>query len=117
MRCVECKNTLVTKALPEGAKVFVIVQASGRVISRYHCSHKVGGTFSCGDAGTCNLPVGTLEGAHAQMLECDKLVIKLEAGSADVAYLLTANDKATLLAKYRTASVKNAATVARGSGA
>jgi len=115
-RCVECKNSLITNTLPEGAKVFVIVQASGRVISRYHCPRKVDGKLACGVSGTCNLPVNTIEGARALKIECDKLVAKLEAGSSDVDFLLKNEEKAVLLAKYRKASGKHAAPKAGGGG-
>ena len=112
-RCVECKNTLVSAALLEGAKIFVIVQASGRIITRYHCPHKVNGKFVCGVAGTCNIPVASLEGARALKIECDKLVTKLESGSSDVVFLLKENNKIELLAKYRKSSVKHSSTIAR----
>ncbi len=81
---------------------------------RYHCPHKFDGKFTCGEAGTCNLPVATLEGARALKIECDKLVAKLETGAADVAFLLSGSDTATQLSKYRKASAKHAATIARG---
>ncbi len=112
-RCVECEKSLVSAALPEGAKVFVIVQASGRIIVRYHCSLKADGKHTCGDAGTCNLPVDTLEGARAHKIECDKLVAKLESGAPEVDVLLHVGDKAKMVSKYRKASVKHTATVAR----
>ncbi len=99
----------MSASLPEGAKVFVIVQASGRVIARYHCAHKVGG--QCGVAGTCNLPVDTLEGAKALQIECDKIVVKLEAGATEVAFLLADSDKKAAIEKYRKASAKHAAKI------
>ena len=85
------------------------MQASGQIAARYHCPHKVDG--KC--AGTCNLSVATLEGARAIKIECDKLVAKLEAGSSDVVFLLKANDKMTLLSKYRKLNFKYSETIAR----
>ena len=90
-----------------------MVQDSGRVLTRYHCRHKTDGDFSCGQAGTCNLPVSTLEGARAQQQLCSELVMKLEADDGSVAFLLKRATKATLLAKFRRASEKHAKTVAR----
>ena len=113
-RCYECSGTLITDALPEGGKIVTMVQDSGRVLTRYHCRHKsAGGAFSCGQAGTCNLPVSTLEGARAQQQLCSELVMKLEADDGSVAFLLKKATKAKLLAKFRKASEKHAKTVMR----
>ena len=90
-----------------------MVQDSGRVLTRYHCRHKTDGDFSCGQAGTCNLPVSTLEGARAQQQLCSELVMKLEVDDGSVAFLLKKATKTTLLAKFRKASEKHAKTVTR----
>ncbi len=112
--CVECQQSLVSASLPAGAKIFVIVQSSGRILSRYHCPRK-----ECGDRGTCNLSTSTTEGAFAHMIECNKLVAQLMKDAEEVEHLLKGSSKDELLKKYRAGSIKHSKTFNRdgcGSG-